>query len=299
MMRKFEDRIDNDYSAVVPICSVNTLCAVFLYFRVCSHNRSTQRMGPGTLASIAEPIRGFGDNELRGQLSTPHQSTLTPSPRVANSCRARLTRIGRDSARRNQNIGEINTRFHHVSVCGRGMSHYVDAASHLRAAGDSIFVIAIRVSRACARRILNNRTELAACRRWPTISVAVTIAPHAEKCVALAIGNKDCRTSVGALVNSLNSVRRVARRHGDSNGKRDVLVLRGDEDADALRRTIRTSRAHRRAKGEFRSTRRDRKSEATHGAVSTHSNCWQLSASLRHDAAILRKTSCASTSPTQ
>ena len=129
-MRKFEDRIDNDYSAVVPICSVNTLCAVFLYFRVCSHNRSTQRMGPGTLASIAEPIRGFGDNELRGQLSTPHQSTLTPSPRVANSCRARLTRIGRDSARRNQNIGEINTRFHHVSVCGRGMSHYVDAASH-------------------------------------------------------------------------------------------------------------------------------------------------------------------------
>ena len=156
---------------MVPICSVNTLRAVFLYFRVCSQSRY-QRMGPGTLASIAEPIRGFGDNELRGQLSTPHQSTLTPSLRVANSCRARLTRIGRDSARRNQNIGEINAKFHHVSVCGRRMSHYVDAARCCTRRG--IFA-AIRVSRACASRILNDLTELAARRRWPTISVAVTI----------------------------------------------------------------------------------------------------------------------------
>jgi hypothetical protein len=70
----------------------------------------------------------------------------------------------------------------------------------------------------------------------------VTIAPHAEKCVALAIGNKDCRTSVGALVNSLNSVR-AALLDGmvTQTGNRTFSSSEATQDADALRRTVRTS----------------------------------------------------------
>jgi hypothetical protein len=176
------------------------------------------------------------------------------------------------------------------------MSQYVDAARSLRA--DSIFIIAIRVARGCASRILNDLTELRHVGDGQQFLLRWTIARRAETCVALVNGNQDDKTSVDALVNSLNDVSLVADGSVTQTGTRTFSSCEATEDADPVSRTIRTAL---RAGGERRVSLdgRDRKSEATHGGVSTHSDCRQLSASLRHDAAILRKTSCASTSSTQ